>query len=228
MKRLLTVAASIAVALVVLAGVVAADVGEGYHAPTTHEHGDAPPQWVLDSGHAPFTQTRESHTGYKGVYDVSPGGAESYLITHILSTAAARSHGDHDYQLWLRSPNTGEILYYEGVLDFGNPPRLRTVDTGQRPIILSVNDGGCETWYSRPGALVMDVGWTICNRYEKFNGTVTNGAGTFRTADWLIPCNRLPFGSSLRAHCVVEYGISRLSFIVNSRDYRAPGVVPIN
>lgn len=200
----------------------------GWHAPTTHEHGDEPPAWVLTSGHPPFTQSRESHTGYKGVYDVSPGGAESYLITHILSTVFARSHGDHDYQLWLRSPLTGEVIYREGILDFGNPPPLRTTDTGQRPIILSVGDGACETWYSRPGAMLSDIGWTMCGRYEDFAGNVDGGVGTFRTMDWLIPCDRLPAASTLRQHCRVEFGLSRLSFLVNDREYRVPGVVPIN
>jgi len=204
----------------------------GWHTPTTHEHGDAPPQWVLDSGNPPFSQTRESHVGYKGVYDSSPGGAESYLIAHIISTVAARSHGDHDYQLWLRSPASGEVLYYEGVVDFGSPPPLRTSDTGERPIILSVGDttasGGCETWYGRPGFNVMDVGWTICGRYARFDGTVLGGTGTGRTIDWLIPCSRLPAGTSLMQHCVTEYGVSRLSFIVNSRDYNGPSVVPVN
>lgn len=202
----------------------------GWHAPTTHEHGDAPPAWVLASGNPPFTQTRESHTGYKGAYARSPGGAESYLITHILSTVTARSHGDHDYQLWLRNPNTGEVLYRAGALDFGNPPPLRTVDTGERPIILGERSAtdGCETWYSRPGALLMDMGWTICGRYQRFDGTVIGGTGTFRTVDWIVYPDRLPPGSSLRDTCRVEFGVCRISFIRNSVDYQTGTVVPIN
>ncbi len=202
----------------------------GWHAPTTHEHGDGPPPaWVVNSGHAPFTQSRESHVGYKGVYATSPAGAESYLITHVLSTVAARSHGDHDYQLWLRAPSTGEVLYYAGVLDFGNPPPLRTADTGERPIILSVGDGGCETWYgSDLGRLIFDLGWTICDRYQSFDGTVLGGVGAFRSVDWIVPCDRLPAVTSLRQYCATEFGVSRLAFIVSSRDYTVPGLVPLN
>lgn len=214
----------------------ATPVPTGWHAPTDHEHGDAPPQWVLDSGHPPFTQTREGHTGYKGVYDVSPGGAESYLIAHIISTHMARMHGDHDYQLWIRDPESGAVLYREGILCFGpaadgctGQPPLRTSDTGERPIILSVNDGGCETWYSRPGdpAVIVDVGWTICGRNETFDGRVL-GNGTFRTMDWIVLCNRLPFSSGLRDNCRVEFGVNRLSFLVSSMSYDAPGVVEPN
>lgn len=52
----------------------------GWHPPgshdglNVHEHGAAPPDWVLTSGHAPFTQTREGHTGYKGVAATSANG----------------------------------------------------------------------------------------------------------------------------------------------------------
>ena len=123
-----------------------AGVSLGWHSPgshnglNNHEHGDAPPAWVLASAWQPFTQTRESHTGYKGVYDSSPGGAESYLIGHILSTEAARSHGDHDYQFWLRDPQSGQVFYWEGVMCFAqpctSPTPERTSDTGERPIVL--------------------------------------------------------------------------------------------
>lgn len=203
-------------------------VTDGWHVPTDHEHGDRPPDWVLNSAWPPFTQSRESHNGYKGVYDDSPGGVESYFIAHIISSEAARSHGDHDYELWLRDPETGDISHYEGVMDFGSPPPERTSDTGERPIILSVGDAGCETWYSDPGSTVMDVGWTICGRYQSFDGTVLGGTGTFRTMDWIIPCNRLPSTSPLQNNCQTEFGVSRLSFLVNSRDYFVPGIVPIN
>lgn len=201
-------------------------VATGWHAPTDHEHGDAPPAWVLTSPNKPFTQTRESHSGYKGSYAVSPGGAESYLITHIVSTVFARSHGDHDYQFWLRDPQSGFVAYAEGILDFGSPPPHRTSDTGERPIILSVGDGSCETWYARPGSAPFDLGWTICNRYAKFDGTVLGGNGAFRTADWIVSCKNFPPNNPLLKYCRTEFGVSRLSFIVNSKDYNAPGLTP--
>jgi hypothetical protein len=203
----------------------------GWHAPTDHEHGDMPPAWVLASGHAPFAQSRESHSGYKGASAAMANGVESYFIAHIVSTKSARSHGDHDYQLWIKDPSGG-ISYWQGTLDFGSPPPLRTNDTGERPIILSVGDDGCETWYSRPGAAVVDVGWTICGRYEAFAGSATDDTGTFRTIDWIIPAERLGAfpgaATTLAQYCQIEYDTCRFSFIVNSKDYDAPGVRSIN
>lgn len=203
-----------------------------------HEHGlVSPPAWVLASGHPPFTQTRESHVGYKAVLDTSPGGVESYFIGHILSTEMARSHGDHDYQLWLRDPETGAVTYYAGMMDFAvdpnnhmSPiPESAVDDPSIRPVAQSVGDAGCETWYTRPGSTVMDVGWTMCGRYQSFDGTVRGGTGTFRTVDWIIPCNRLPAGSPLLDNCRVEFGVNRLSFLVSSIENDPAGVVrPIN
>ena len=213
----------------------------GFHAPgahdglNVHEHGDPPPDWVLNSGNPPFTQSRESHTGYKGVYDVSPGGAESYLIAHILTTEGARSHGDHDYQLWLRDPDTGQVTYQAGVHCYANPctapTEEKTVDDGERPIVLgerSASDG-CETWYSQPGGILADIGWTMCQRYQAFDGTVLGGDGSFRTIDWVVPCNRLSSSSGLLDECRTEFNVSRLSFLVNSREYEVGvNVGPIN
>jgi hypothetical protein len=204
----------------------------GWHAPTTHEHGDSPPAWVLASSHQPFTQTRESHAGYKGVYQTMGNGVESYLITHILTTNAARSHGDHDYQLWVLDPQGG-VSYWGGQLDFGTD-RVRTVDDGQRPIMLAERNAtdGCEVWYSRPGAAVVDVGWTICNRYQKFDGTILGGVGAKRTMEWAILPDR--FGTypgaapTLAQYCVVEFGVCRFRFVIYNRDYNSPGLTPIN
>jgi hypothetical protein len=78
----------------------------------------------------------------------------------------------------------------------------------------------------------MDVGWTICRRYAKFDGTILGGNGTFRTADWVIPAARLAAfpgaAPTLAQDCIVEFGVCRFRFLVNSRDYNAPGIVPIN
>ena len=214
----------------------------GWHAPSAHdglnghEHGDAPPRWVIDSPNQPFTQNRESHTGYKGEMAVSPGGAESYLIAHILSTESARSHGDHDYQLWLRDPDTGAVFYQAGVLCFAQPcdapTREMTFDDGQRPIVLGERNAsdGCETWYSDPADpnVAIDLGWTICGRYQAFNGTVLGGEGSFRTIDWVIPCAFIPQGHPLRDECRLEFGIMRLSWLANNQDYGHPAVEPIN
>lgn len=206
----------------------------GWHPPTTHEHGDAPPQWVLDSAQQPFTQTREAHEGYKGVLASLPNGVQSYFTNHILSTTMARSHGDHDYQLWIRD-RSGGVSYWQGQMDFGSPPPLKTVDDGTRPVILSVGDGSCETWYSRAGSTVMDVGLTICGRYQAFSGAILGGNGTYRTSDWAIPADRLSVASygghvapTLARDCITEFGVCRFRFLVNSKQYPGSAVVPVN
>lgn len=222
------------------------DVTLGWHAPGTHdglnvhEHGiTPPPQWVIDSGHAPFTQSRESHTGYKGVYATSPGGAQSYLIAHIVSNEAARAHGDHDYQLWIRDPDTGQVFYTDGLLCFSpaarctSPTNEMTRDNGTRPIVLGERNAQdlCETWYSDPAdpLVPIDVGWTICGRYQAFDGTILGGTGTVRTVDWIMPCSILPSGHSLRDECRTEFGVSRLSWLVNTQQSDPAGVVrPVN
>jgi hypothetical protein len=63
---------------------------------------------------------------------------------HVLSTTSARSHGDHDAQLWLHGPS-GELAAISFIADFGNPPSLRTRDAGERPIILSQGDASCRS-----------------------------------------------------------------------------------
>ena len=192
-----------------------------------HEHGDAPPAWVAQS----FTQNSESHVGYKGVLKSMSNGVESYIITHILSTVSARSHGDHDYALWVKDPSGG-ISFWQGKMDFGSPPPFRLSDTGERPIILSIGDGGCETWYSRPGNLVFDLGWTICGRYEAFSGTVLGGNGTFRGTDWTIMKDRLATfpgaAPTLAQYAQTQFGVDRFQFIDSGRQFPSTGVVPIN
>lgn len=215
----------------------------GWHAPSDHEHGEAPPSWVLASANQPFTQTREGHTGYKGMTAVQTGNSavQSYIITHVLTTEAARSHGDHDYQLWVRD-SSGAVSYWAGILPFGqdannptSPIIERTVDTGERPIALgerNANDG-CETWYSRPGRLIFDLGWTVCGRYQKFDGTIIGGVGTFRSADWTLYPDRFASrpgaAPTLARECRVEFGVCRLSFLRTGHQTPNTGsVVPIN
>lgn len=214
----------------------------GWHPPTDHEHGAQPPAWVMASAHQPFTQTREGHTGYKGMTASQTGrpAVESYIITHILSAESARSHGDHDYQLWVRD-STGAVSYWAGILPFGQDPNVatspiieRTVDTGERPIALAERSptDGCETWYTRPGRLVFDLGWTVCDRYQKFDGTILGGTGKFRSADWVLLPDRFAShpgaAPTLAAEARVEFGVSRLSFVRTGHSNPGPNVVPLN
>jgi hypothetical protein len=202
---------------------------------TGHEHGDAPPQWVTAWATAnnkplPFSQTRESHTGYKGVFVRHASGAESYFIGHILSNAMARSHGDHDYQLWLKTTD-GKTFYWDGLLCFAGPcaaqPPLRTSDTGERPIILAQNDGACETWYGGAEGGVVDVEWVICGRISHFDTSKTSGVGTHRTIGWIFYPDRFPANvqASMLRDCRVEFGFCRLQFLVSGKEYPNQGVV---
>ena len=217
-----------------------------WHGPSgnTHEHGDAPPAWVLSSNWQPFTQSRESHEGYKGALSTMPNGVQSYFIGHIVGTIFARSHGDHDYQLWIRDLQ-GNVSYWQGVnLGFSNDPinnpmmaihlhakRTGDTDPGTRPIVLGVDGtsisqglAACETWYSKPGYAVLDVGWTICGMPQDFDG-VSRGDGTFRTIDWILIPGRFPGRDSVHVaptladDCQVQFGVCRFTFLVNSRDY---------
>ena len=208
----------------------------GWHAPVhssgcyfQHEHGDQPPSWVASA----FTQNRESHVGYKGTTASMSNGVQSYFIAHILTTASARSHGDHDFQLWIKDPSNG-ISFWQGVMDFGSPPPLRTADDSQRPIVLSQGDGGCETWYSRPGTAIMDVGWVVCGRYDSFAGQILGGIGTTRRGDWVIPHGRLSnpnfpgAAPTLAQYALTEYGVQRFTFLQDTKNFPNTGVVPIN
>jgi hypothetical protein len=164
-------------------------------------------------------------------------GVQSCIQAHVLATGAdldgdgysdtgARSVPTHGYSLWVREPS-GAVSFWSGELQFAdgaNPAPLRTVDTGERPIILSVNDGGCETWYSDPN-YQPNVGWTVCGRHTQFDGTVLGGDGTMRTVDWILVASELEFSDpvflspTLASQCQVQFGVCRFSFIVNSRDY---------
>ena len=214
----------------------------GWHPPTIHEHGDAPPAWVVGSAFQPFTQDAESHIGYKGAFVAYDNGLESYFIAHILTVPSARSHGDHQYQLWMREPN-GAVSYWEGWLDFSptavpsDPVPMRTYDTGERPIALAQGDGGCETWYSKPGANVVDVEWIVCGRVTNFAGESLGGVGLARLAGWGTYADRLrpgnPYGGvvspTLVDNCTWSYGVCKLGFGTGNREYPgAETVVPVN
>lgn len=227
-------------------------VPAGWHPPGTHldpishlpypphEHGDAPPAWTAGQACVPFAQSREGHVFYKGMTAVSKLGVESYIIVHVATTAAARAHGDHDYMAFFLTPGTNVVSCVQGLLDFGNPPPLitATVDPGIRPIILSKNDGhgafsDCETWYDRPGALVFDLGWTICNRWTRLDGSPDGGNGAHRGADWHVYVDR--FGEwpgmdpGLAAYAIDDgFGHKRLDFVRNDVSFPSAGVTGPN
>lgn len=227
----------------------------GWHAPGTHldpishlplpvhEHGDAPPAWTKGSACVPFSQFREGHIFYKGMYATDKGGkgVESYLIVHVATTVSARSHGDHDIMAFFRTPGSGVVSCFQALLDFGSPPPLitTTTDPGFRPIILSKIESGqpgfsdCETWYNRPGQLVFDLGWTVCNRWQKFDGSADGGNGAHRGSDWHVYVDRFgewPGMDPALVNFAVDdgFGHKRLDFVRNDISFPADGVTGPN
>ncbi len=144
-----------------------------------HEHGDAPPQFVLDfmgassvdqamlfthAGNTPGeNMLNYKHTAFKGWYGewrVASGLVKWYGVFHLDTNPAGHTSRFHSYQLWVQDPS-GNTSHFEGWVDFGTgnmtgPQKIVTcgVDSGIRPIML-VNQQGCnvrfENWYARAG-----------------------------------------------------------------------------
>lgn len=150
-----------------------------------HEHGDAPPDWVLSSRWMPmFTHPANTpsenvlkHTGFKA-FSLSDDGIDVYVIMHLDTNPNGHTSRFHSYQVWARD-NADNVSYWDLWADFGQDnntgPNLRTCgdDTSIRPI-MTVNVPECtinfETWYSRPGAIewAWDLGFNVKPQY--FNG----------------------------------------------------------
>lgn len=124
-----------------------------------HEHGEAPPVWVTNRVAAnalipaPFSQTRESHTGYKGVSTISANGVQRYLVAHTPGHKNARSHGDHDGQDYFNEPGcAAEACFsvWQGILNFQTAPdprpQLKCGKASSQPASISHTPGG-ELWY---------------------------------------------------------------------------------
>ena len=157
-----------------------------WHAPTDHEHGDPPPQWVIASGYpvgydfpgntSPIENVQK-HTSMKGfatTYKDKQGqNQEVYLRVHIASHVMERSVRYHSYQFFLKD-SSGAVSMTQGWMNSGDPNGRRTRlqnDNGVRPLLLVVDVASyqagrtCEQWYnttSRQG-WGPDFGWTICN-----------------------------------------------------------------
>ena len=145
----------------------------------THEHGDAPPQFVLDfmgvqsvdqamlfthAGNTPGeNMLNYKHTAFKGWYgewNTNQGLVKWYGVFHLDTNPAGHTSRFHSYQLWVQDPSNN-VSHFEGWVDFGTgnmtgPQKIVTcgVDSGIRPIML-VNQAGCnvrfENWYARAG-----------------------------------------------------------------------------
>lgn len=139
-----------------------------WHAPACgHEHGDAPPQWIMDAGytvafdeHGGFhgntgeTENTIKHMAMKG-FSATFGDQEVYVRTHIQSNVLDRSARYHSNEIWLRDAQGG-VSHWQGWMNSGDPvpgydPDTQTfsnaagrrskalADNNQRPIILVVD-----------------------------------------------------------------------------------------
>lgn len=163
-----------------------------WHAPgahgdrPAHEHGDAPPQWVLDAGYTPmFTHAAGTpgenianykHTAFKG-WMGRFGSVDWYGVFHLDTNPVGQAGRFHSYQLWARDA-TGAVSSFNGWLDFGTGNSATSqkivvcaTDSGTRPIIM-VNQPGCaprfENWYARAGGSggwAPDIGFNISPTY---------------------------------------------------------------
>jgi hypothetical protein len=155
--------------------------------PTGHEHGDAPPDWVVDAGYFPtFAHAANTpnenvlvhkHSGFKA-FSVRFEEVDIYVVMHLDTNPGGHVSRFHSYQVWARDA-AGGVSHWHGWLDFGQDdqtgPNLRRIhceDTQVRPII-AVNDEGCgalqfESWYSRAGserAWTWDFGFNVLAPY---------------------------------------------------------------
>lgn len=133
-----------------------------------HEHGDAPPQWIIDAGyelgfdtHGGFhgntsaVENTAKHNAMKGFLGTW-GTTEVYLRYHAASNPADRMSRYHSYEVfqrdkdggvthfqgWMNSGNPNSYLGKDGVSDSNSTPgrASRTVnDPGIRPVILVVD-----------------------------------------------------------------------------------------
>lgn len=167
-----------------------------------HEHGDAPPAWVINSDFTPaFThpantplenQLPHKHSAFKGHYLVDDG-VTMYGLFHMDFNPGGHASRFHSYQIWALDA-AGNVSYWTGWLDFGDGnatgPNLRRIhcdSTVVRPI-MAVNDEGCgpvqfESWYSRPGGGPWDMGFNNKATYyaggDPANPSTWNPIGQF-------------------------------------------------
>ena len=150
-----------------------------------HEHGDAPPQWVLDAGYDPqFDHPGNTpgenhpywkHTAFKG-WSGRFGSQDWYGVFHLDFNPGGHVSRFHSYQLWIRDAS-GAVSHMHGWLDFGEGnntgPNLVLQcegDDNVRPII-SPPSLDCpvsfESWYARAGQAgwMPDFGFNINPNY---------------------------------------------------------------
>jgi len=189
------------------------------------ENGDPVPAWVKATPKCRmFMQRRESPQGYKAIYALSPGGVRGYIVEHIMARNSARIHGDHDFELCLKTPS-GKTFYYAGILCFADPCKAPIIrrdrqtqgDTDKRPILLASSGPGFapgyETWYG--SSVFVDVEFTVGNVPENAFTGVSYGDDTSREGFYILFPKRISdeaMKAELSKYTRVEAGVARISF----------------
>lgn len=164
-----------------------------------HEHGDAPPDWVIryeqsqgrtfsyDGSHnTSDIENTVKHTSMKG-FAATMNGSDVYMVYHFTSNPQERFGNYHSYRWWARPSGDGNVAntshtqgwnYAGNALStndrcFRRVPSLPCEET--RPIILvtdqtSLDQGiGCEQWYASTTDFSVDFGITICGSTTVYN-----------------------------------------------------------
>jgi hypothetical protein len=140
-----------------------------------HEHGDAPPQWIMDAGymvafddHGGFhgntsaAENAAKHPAMKGylldVQDYNGGAQQIYFRFHIASNVLDRMARYHSYEVFMKDA-AGGVSHWQGWFNSGDPVTDRVIytgfnDPGRRPIVLVQNEqtfptAKNEQWYAR-------------------------------------------------------------------------------
>ncbi len=122
-------------------GCTVPDGADVWHAPTDHEHGDAPPQWADDWSCAQFghrviygrdEQTPDEnlykHIAFKGYGWTATADngvpVDLYLRLHMQTNPLGRAARYHSYELYA-GINEDVVGFWQGWLDFGPSPDAR-------------------------------------------------------------------------------------------------------
>jgi len=157
-----------------------------------HEHGDAPPQWVLDWSQANLGSTQlfgwqpvetpnenyMKHQAYKGARGAI-SGVNVYLLHHSQSNPMDWPAPYHSWRLWVRDAQGG-VSYLQGRMYFGWPDvrthRLGRAEEepgyygpswpGRGQFIIGCrmqsDTATCEQWYGFAGDRAIHLSVTIC------------------------------------------------------------------
>lgn len=171
---------------------------------TVHEHGDAPPSWVVAAGYDPAfdhpmntpneNQILHKHiamVGWSGQFVLTTGGTVNwYGIFHLDTNPGGYVSRLHSYQFWIQDA-TLKVSHFQGWLDFGQdnnvgPNLVDSCDSnsGVRPQIFPLKPN-CpfhfENWYARDdqAGWMPTFGFNINSNYFLTNTAVATDPNTW-------------------------------------------------